>query len=243
MWGKQMKTKNKIILFTLIVPFIIVAIMILNIKKRLNGDMDPALLSSEQEIAFKKSFDFDNFENISAEGFWSIHLTHGNHYKIELIAPEEIINEIAVRKTENTLFFKSENNSVSLFSMNKRVRMDITLPLISKLDAKGIADILFTDFQNSETSISMDGVINVAGENCTFNQFSLSGSGVMNASTNEMPITNAHFDYRGIYNIAIQIDGGSLTGYLDGIGRITASGEISENSIFVKEPGIFKIIE
>ena len=243
MWGKQMKTKNKIILFTLIVPFIIVTIIILNIKKRLNEDTDPSLLSTEQEIAFKKSFDFDNFENITVEGFWSIHLTQGDHFKIELVAPEDIINNITVSEAENTLFFRSENNSVSLFSMNKRVRMDITLPSITQLHAKGITDILFSNFKNSDTSISMDGVMNVAGENCTFNKFSLSGSGVMNASTNDMPITNAHFDYRGIYNIAIHMNGGNLTGYLDGIGRITVSGEISENNIFVKEPGSLRIIQ
>ena len=238
-----MKTKNKIILFTLIVPFIIITIIILNIKKRLNEDMDPSLPPSEQEIAFKKSFDFDNFENISTEGFWSIHVMHGDHFQIELIAPEDIINEITVRKTENTLFLKSENNSLSLFSMNKRTRVEITLPIISELHVKGITNILISDFQNSETSIRMDGIMNAAGENCIFNKLSLSGNGVMNVSMNNLSVTNAHFKYSGIYNITMHMNGGSLSGWLDGIGKMTTSGKITENSIRVSQPGSLQITQ
>ena len=168
---------------------------------------------------------------------------HDDHFKIELVAPENMLDELSVEKIGQTLVLKSEKNTFSLFSINKRPRINITLPLISRLDIKGVADILVSDFSNAETSISMEGIMNVTGENCNFNQFSLSGDGVMNVSMDDAPVTNAHFEYSGIYNIMILMNDGRLSGKLDGIGRMIASGEVFENSIRVNGPGTLKIIQ
>lgn len=238
-----MKTKNKILLFTLIIPFIIVVMVILSIQKSFKEQTDSPTLYSEGIDSFTKSFDFTNYENISAEGFWKINIIHGDHFEIELMAPENMLSEITVEKTGQTLVLLSKKNTFSLFSLNKRPRINITLPLISELDIEGVADILISDFNNAKASISMNGVMNVTGENCNFDQFSLSGTGVLNVSMSDVPITNAHFKYNGIYNINILMNGGELTGKLDGMGKIITSGEIAENSIKVNGPGNFKIIQ
>lgn len=238
-----MKTKNKILLFTLILPFIIVVMVILSIKKSFNEVTVPSQTYSEGIDTFRKSLDFGDFERISAEGAWNIHLMHDDHFKIEIVAPEDMLDELSVEKTGQTLVLKSEKRMFSLFSINKRPGINITLPLISRLDIKGVADILFSDFSNTETSVSMEGIMNVTGENCNFNQFLLSGTGVMNVSMNDAPVTNAHFEYNGIYNITMLMNGGRLSGKLDGIGRMIASGEVLENSIRVNGPGTLKIIQ
>jgi hypothetical protein len=238
-----MKTKNKILLFTLIVPFILVVMVIVSIKKSFNDETDSSLSYSEEIDSIKRSFDFNNFEQISAEGFFSISLTHDDHFSIELVAPETAMDEISVSQSGQTLLLKLNKNSFSLFSINKRPRINITLPSISRVDIKGVADISFTDFSSAKTSIFMEGVVNVTGKSCLFDQFSLSGTGVMNVSMDDMPVTSAHFEYSGVYNINMHMNGGSLTGKLDGIGKMIASGEIGENSININPPGSIKIIQ
>lgn len=236
-----MKTKNKILLFTCVIPFIIVIMMILSIKKSLNEESDPAFSYSEQKISEKISFDLKNFENISAEGFWDINLMYDDHFKVELVAPENMMSEITVEKTGQTLVLSSKKDKFSLFSIKKGPQINITLPLISKLEIDGVADINISEFQNTTTSIYMNGVVNVTGENCIFDQISLNGTGVLNVSMSDVPVTNAHFKYSGMYNIIIHMNGGALTGKLDGLGNMIAWGEIAENSIKVSKPGRLKI--
>ena len=213
----------------------------LSVRKSFNEELDPSQLYSEGIDTFTKSFDFNDFENISIKGFWSINITHGDHFETKLIAPEKVLSEITVEQTGQTLSLSSKKNTYSFFSFGKRPKIDIVLPSISELDIKGVADISISGFTDAETSISMEGVMNVIGENCNFEQFSLSGNGVVNAALNAVPVTNAHFSYSGIYNINMLMNGGSLTGRIGDIGRMEVSGEISENSLSVKESGHFKI--
>ena len=236
-----MKTKNKILLFTSIIPFILILMIILSIKKSFNEDTDPSQLNLERIDTVTRSFDFHGFENIVLEGYWDIDIKHDDYFSVELIAPEKLLAEITVGQTGQTVHFFAKKNSFPVLSLIKCPRIFITLPVMSKLNLKGIADISFSDFNNAKTSISTDGVMNVTGENCTFDQFSLNGSGVMNVSMKEVPVTNVHLDYRGIYNGTMLMNGGSLTGYLDGIGSIEVSGEISKNTLFVKESGRLKV--
>ncbi len=238
-----MKTKNKILLFTLILPFIIVVMVILSIKKSFNDDTVPSQTYSEGIEAFKKSYDFTDFDEISAEGCWNIHLMHDDYFKIEIVAPENMLDELSVEKTGHTLLLISEKkNSYSIFSFKKRPGINITLPSISKLDVKsGIADISISDFNDAEISISMEGIVSVTGKHCNFNQFSLRGDGIINIDMNDTPVANAHLEHDGIYNIMMLMDNGRLSGNLDGIGRMIASGQVSENSIKVDGPGIMKI--
>ncbi len=240
-----MKTKNKILLFTLILPFIIVVMVILSIKKSFNEETVPSQTYSEGIEAFRKSYDFADFEEISAEGWWNIHLMHDDHFKIEIVAPENMLDELSVEKTGHTLLLISEKkNSYSIFSFKKRPGINITLPSISKLDVKnGIANISISGFSDAETSISMEGIVSVTGEHCNFNQFFLSGDGIINIDMNDTPVANAHLEHSGIYNIMMLMDNGRLSGNLDGIGRMIASGEVFENSIRVDGPGIMKIIK
>ena len=65
----------------------------------------------------------------------------------------------------------------------------------------------------------------------------------INISMDDAPVTDAHFEYSGIYNINMLMNGGSLSGKLDGVGRMIASGKIAENNINVSEPGSLKIIQ
>ena len=243
MRGKQMKTKNKILLFTGVVPFIIVIMMIFSVKHTLNKETDPSLSDSERINSEKRSYDFKNFENISAEGVWDINLMYDDQFKVELVAPVNMMSEITVNKTDRTLILASKKDSYSLFSNYKKPRINITLPLISRLDIDGVANIKISEFKNTEISIFMNGVMNITGESCSIDQFSLNGTGVVNVAMNDVPVTNAHFKYSGIYNINILMNGGELTGKLDGIGKMIASGEIAENSIKVNGPGSLKIIQ
>lgn len=239
-----MKTKNKFLLFTLILPFILVVMVIFSIKKSFNEETVPSTTTSEGIDTFKKSYDFTDFERISVEGSWNIHLMHDDHYKIEIVAPEDMVDELSVEKTGQTLVLTSEKkNTYSLFSLDKKPGINITLPLISKLDVKGLANISISDFSNAETSISVEGLMNVTAKHSNFNQFSLSGDGVINVSMNDTPVTNAHFEHSGIYNIMMLMDNGRLSGNLDGIGRMIASGEVYENSIKVSGPGYLKILQ
>ena len=239
-----MKTKNKILLFTLILPFILVVMVILSINKSFNEVTVPPQTYSEGIDTFTKSLDLVGFERISAIGAWNIHLIHDDQFKIEIVAPEDMLDELSVEKTGQTLVLKSKKNTFSLFSMNKRPGINITLPIISGLDTTGVVNLLISDFSNTETSISMTGIMNYTAENCTFDQFSLNGTGILNVSMNDTPVTNAHLEYHGgIYNIRMRMNKGRLSGKLDGLGGMIVSGEVFENSIRVKGPGTMKIVQ
>ncbi|MFC1495268.1 GIN domain-containing protein [Thermodesulfobacteriota bacterium] len=241
-----MKTSNKIIIFTGAVPFIIALIMIFSLRNIMSEEADPALLNSEEINAEqinseKRSFDFRDFENISAEGVWDINLLYDDNFNVELLAPESMMSKITIDKKGRTLKLLSKKNSYSIFSINKRPRINISLPVISGLDIDGVAAVKYVNFKNIKTSVEMDGVLSISGKNSTIDQFFLKGDGVLYVAMNDLPVTNAHINHNGIYMINMLMNGGELKGRLDGIGIMIAPGDIRENSIKVDGLGSLTI--
>lgn len=233
MKGKRMKTSNKILLALGIIPFIVILMMIFSFKNELEKGVDPAILNPDYSSYAVKKYDFSGFDEIRAEGIWKIKLSGGNQFNVELRAPEELLDKVSIIKSGNELLIESEKNS---FSMSGRAIISITMPSISRLYLDGQCEVEISDFNMPELGIYNNGVVGIVGRNSSVGRLSVNGNGALNVDFAHIPVTNALFNFSGVYMVKMQMNGGELLGNLHGPGKMMIEGKVSNNSIRTDGP-------
>ncbi len=233
MKGEGMKTSNKILLALGVIPFIVILMMLFSFKGELDKGMEPTIRNTDYSNYHVKTYNFSDFDEIEAEGAWEVSLSGGDRFNIELRAPGDSIDKISVIEAENKLLLKSDKTSFTLYNSPK---ISITMPAISGLGIKGQCDVKISDFQISELDIGISGIADISGINSSVEKLSLNGSGIVNADLMAMPATNARFNYNGVYMIMMNVDGGELSGSINGPGKLIVSGNISTNTLKTENP-------
>ena len=231
-----MKTSNKILLGLGVAPFILIFIMLLSLKNVL--DKEPVVVQDADRSNYHtEKYDLGSFEEINAEGVWEIVLSGGDNFKIELDTPPDSLKYTSVTKQNNKLFLFSDSKHFNLF---KKPRLNITLPSISVLDLKqGSYNVDISNLKLSRLNINIVGMANIKGTDSSVEELYINGNGIVSTDLAMMPVTNAYFNFNGLYRIMINMNGGEITGLLNGPGKLTVEGEISKNT--VKTDGSYTI--
>ena len=111
------------------------------------------------------------------------------------------------------------------------------MPSLSRLNLTGMYDVDISGLKDSKMSVDITGVLSLTGTDSSVEDFSFSGSGIVYADLKDMPVSNAHFDFNGMYFINMRMNGGELSGRIKGPGKIITKGNIINNSINVDSPG------
>ena len=223
-----MKTSNKILLALGIIPFFVILMIIFSFRNELKKGVDEEILNVDYSNYPVQTYDFAGFDEIEAEGFWEIELAGGSRFNIELSAPEESMDELSVTASGRTLHISSKKYSFSLFN---RPKISITMPGLSRMDLKGQCNVIFSDFKMSELDIVINSIANIRAINSSIENFYLSGNGALNADLNNMAVTNARFGFNGAYMIDMRVNGGELSGFLTGPGKLTIWGATSKSTL------------
>ncbi len=227
-----MKTSNKILLTTCIVIVAAIIASILYTKNMLGDPREYRTYKIESESGIVNTIDAIDFTGISAEGYWDISVVQGEEYHVEIATNSKVAdNEIIIEKNGDILFLKTRKNRF-LSSPKLKVQM----PSLGKTDLKGVGSFHMSGFDINELSINTDGVISISGADGRIRNMSFRGDGLLKMDMNDIPVVSADIRYNGLYLIELFMDGGQLSGKIDGMGRFTYRGDVRENSLKVNSP-------
>jgi hypothetical protein len=234
----RIKTSNKILLAAGITPVLVIFITLLILRIMMSGDALKAIASSsEPGPQTTKTIDLDAFNKISVVGPWTVHIIQGSNYKVIINAPQNVIDKLIVKRGGANLFlFIDENQRVFSQINNTYLEATITLPFISELDINGVINLDLSEIKNDSLILNINGVTKITASSCTVQNLSLTEKGIANIDLSGVPIANANLECDGTFNIDLLMNGGRLSGNLNGVGNLSYKGEVSVNDIQVNSP-------
>ena len=115
----------------------------------------------------------------------------------------------------------------------------ITAPAIETLSLAGVVNGTVVGLDATELTVRLDGASNLVFEDSTIGDLTLQTAGAANVDLEESLVENAVLALAGANQLRITMDGGSLTGRVEGVGNVRYSGETS--SVNVDIDGIVRV--
>jgi hypothetical protein len=226
----KMKNSNKILLGAGLIPVLIIILMFLALKIMPNNAFKN--MSSQSGAKASRTIDLRDFSKLSIKGVWAIHLIQGSDYKVEIKALEESIDKIKVEKRDSILFIDDNPNSLKS-NDNKNQEATIILPVLDEIDLNGVNNLNLSGIKCEDFSIHTEGATRISNSDGSIQNLSIGGNGVSTINLSGISVTNAIIEYQGVYYINLLMNGGRLSGRLDGLGSFNYQGDVSVNEIKV----------
>jgi hypothetical protein len=228
----KMKTSNKILLIAGVAPILSVILLMAAIKIIPGGDASSQASPSGEPGMVSRTLPLEGFSEISTNGAWKVNLIQGDSFLVHISASESVMNEIKVEKNGNKLVLDA-GTKFNRSSNAKHTTADITLPAVSRIDTEGMANINLSGLNIDSLTIHSEGVAKISGDKGMIRDLEFNGNGALMMDLSTIAITNADLKFQGAYMIGLLMNGGRLSGSLEGMGFCNYEGNISVNEILV----------
>ena len=167
------------------------------------------------------TYDFDNFTKISVLGLADVMVAQGADFSIEVTADADVINDVQVIQTGDTVSFGLNNNQL--------YNVVVMMPVLNQIDvgANALANVILKDFDQMQMTVNVGGVSVLRGEGLLIGDLTATVSGVSLLDFGEIrPIGNANIDISGVSQATLNMAVGSTlagsvrTGQGTGVSRL-----------------------
>ncbi len=226
----------------IIVTIIGARLIIGNIFDAVTGDNAAAMQTSADNVETTVlEYDMKDFDEISIDGAWSVNVRQSEDFSISVQCPVEIKDLIKVKKRGDTLYFEDILH-LKRFKTGS-IKADINMPTIDHFEVDGAASIYLFEFNQDTINLDVNGAATIRGEKNIFNNIEIDVKGAGNVNFGKSETVNADIDIDGVGNVIVSITGGTLSGSIDGLGKVEYYGEISNNKMDIQGLGKIKKIE
>lgn len=229
-----MKTSNKIILIAGALPVLSVILLLANLRMDLSREGNSKVSSSGASDLIARTLSLEGFSEISVKGVWKINLTQGDNFLVNVSATESVMREINIEKNKNRLVLDSGTKYEHSIEA-KHTTANITIPTVSGIDINGTTTLTLSGLDIDSISIRSLGFTNISGDECIIQDLDFRNTGLSRMDLSNIPVTNAYLDCQGIYAIGILMNGGKLSGIINGLGTFDCQGDVSENELLVND--------
>jgi len=178
----------------------------------------------------EKEYDFNDFNQLNFSGGWRVKVEAGDEYSILLRTPKSLEDNLEVRKKGEYLMIGTRG-LLDMESQHFEAR--ISMPYLKGLNASGGLDAELSGFRGEEMILEGSGGLNIKARDCAYTDLWVETSGGVNADLREMPVKNAHVDASGALHMILSMQGGELTGQINGAGSLEYYGSVSKNTLSV----------
>ena len=213
-----------------IVVFAVVARI--NLGGEVDGQVSVQVGSSPGEPS-ASSLDLSGFDSIEINGRWTLTVTQGDDWQVELDYPENGSRDIDVSVHGERLELSGARNGSLFGRSDAPLTANIVMPALVELATAGENRVTFSGFEGDRLTIEAAGATDMTGEDCRYATLDLSMAGAGNAQLEGIVVTDADVEVAGATNVALTMDGGELTGALAGAGRIEYAGTVSREAVDV----------
>jgi hypothetical protein len=162
-----------------------------------------------------------DFDELEVSGIFDVRITRGDQYAIELTGPESEKEKYKIDRQGSALVIDYEDDrginwSRDFLSVDE-IKINITMPNLEKIKAKGAGKINFKHFEAEDLDIDIVGAVDVTGEvdadDVTLHlsgasKLSLEGSGNNMDATVQGASSLRAFDFK-VRNATIEVNGAS----------------------------------
>ena len=206
------------------------------VARRVNrnvGRLARPALEQRVEIAdagTRLGVDLSGFDSIRAEGGWSITITHAEEFSVDVTASEKALGQVDVFQRGQTLHLELDSG---IQSITGNLKATVALPDIERIETAGGVSVDISGFDLDSLEIDVEGAANIAARDGSIADLEIESDGAATFNFAGVQVRDANVDMDGASNLNILMSGGELTGVLRGLGDVTYSGEVSDESIRV----------
>jgi len=187
-----------------------------------------------------KTFDFSDFTGVKAESGFQVELTKSSTFSIEITADDNVLEDIEVDKSGDTLRIRPQRNRIY---RSVTFRANITMPDLYKIDLSGGSRASITGFNSShDLSVGLSGGSAVTGDitagdadlnlsggsqvalSGAADNLDVNGSGGSHLELEDFSVNNADVNLSGGGRATVNVNG-TLDVNLSGGSRVTYIGE------------------
>jgi phage shock protein PspC (stress-responsive transcriptional regulator) len=128
----------------------------------------PKSQEDEDGNEVEDQFGLSNFDELDIRGIFDINIKSGDEYAVELIGSDDEKRKYKIFRSGETLVIEYESGTRK-FDWNKEVvdmdeiRINITMPMLEKIEAEGYGSIRFEEFTMDDMEIDLRGPVNIRG--------------------------------------------------------------------------------
>ena len=218
------------VVLILLTAGVAVAVRVFSVPARGDGDG----LEFDRQIEGDRQIDIERFSAIELSGGWELHLAHAAEYSVVLIGDRDLVDTAEVSTAGETLsiYFRDVDE-------DRTARIMITAPALEVLILAGAVNATVVGLDAAELTVGLNGANNLVFEDSTIGDLTLQTAGAAHVDLEESLVENAVLALAGANQLRITMDGGSLTGRVEGVGNVRYSGETS--SVNVDIDGIVRV--
>lgn len=213
------------IVLVLLTAGVVVAIRVFAAPAREDGD-GPEV---DRQIAMER------FTTLELRGGWDLNLRYASEYSAVLTGDRELVDTAEVSTAGERLSIHLQGD----IDEDRTVRIVITAPAVEALSLAGAVNGTIAGLDAAELTVLSEGATNLVFEDSTIGELTLQTAGAANIDLGESLVENAVLSLAGANQLRITMNGGSLTGRVEGVGNVRYSGETS--SVNVDIEGIVKL--
>ena len=177
--------------------------------------------------------DLSGFDSIEINGTWSVVVSQGDEWKVELSYPENYLEEFEVSVHDDHLSLDGAESRSFFGRSHAQFAAHIVMPALVELEVAGSSRVTLSGFEGEQLTIDAAGATQITGEDGRYGELELSVAGANDIQLAGFVFTDADVDLAGASSLTLTMDGGELTGGLAGAGKVEYFGTISREAIDV----------
>ena len=222
-----MKTSNKILSISILTILLIISLLIIASRIIIIRNAGrPKDFSDSNTIS--KTFDLRGFNTIECSGAWQIEVIQGDNYRVSVVCPEELADDVNVHTWGDILTL---DNIRKWRHRRSPFRAIITMPDLTGIRINEGASIFIDGFDTEDMEIKISGAAEIKADNSRIENLFLRCDGAADANLKESSVVNARLLVNGASRITLTMNGGTLKGSASGASSIVYYGTVSAQDI------------
>lgn len=163
------------------------------------------------------------FAELKLRGAWKLQFTQASAYSVLLTGNQETVAAAEVLSDGDRLAIHLDDFAEE----DRSLRIVITAPTLAALSVAGAVDGRIVGLDAPQLTVVTRGASNLVFEDSTVGELVLETAGAANVNLEASLVENAVLDMAGASQLKINLNGGSLTGRVRGVGNIRYTGDAS----------------
>jgi hypothetical protein len=174
--------------------------------------------------------DLRDFTGIETRGSWEIELVRSDEWAVLVTYPPARARSVDVHMSDGRLVL-SYRPEFRLFGGSGRYTARIAMPALDSVDIAGAVKLRLSGFTGDTLRLVASGAANIEAHDSRYGALTLIVSGAGNADLSDMPVVDAEVVLSGAGQIALDMNGGDLSGTISGAGRVRYRGTVQRQNI------------
>ena len=176
-----------------------------------------------------RQLEVGGFAEIKLRGAWKLQFTRASEYRVVVTGNQETVAAAEVSSDGDRLAIHLDGSSEDDggVRIDGSVRVDITAPTLAALTVAGAVDGRIVGLDAGQLTVVTKGASNLVFVDSTVGDLVLETEGAANVNLETSLVENAVLDMAGASQLKINLNGGSLTGRVRGVGNIRYTGDAS----------------